>query len=74
MNKKTFALALMFLVATLVLLGLNLRDYLFIGHRVTLFDLLMSALYVAAAGGMVCREFRKKRRRHLSDVDKHRIP
>ncbi len=74
MNKKTFALALAFLVVTLVWLGHNLWGYLLRSHSVTLFDLLVAVLFVAAACGMVCHEFRKKRRRHLSDVDKHHIP
>lgn len=74
MNKKTFALAVAFLVVTLVWMGHNLWGYILRTHCVTLFDLLVAVLFVAAACGMVRNEYRKKRRRHLADVDKNRIP
>lgn len=31
-------------------------------------------MFVAAAAGMVYNEFHKKKRRHLDEVDKHKIP
>lgn len=74
MNKKTFTLAVAFLVVTLVWMGHNLWGYILRTHCVTLFDLLVAVLFVAAACGMVRNEYRKKRRRHLADVDKNRIP
>ncbi len=74
MNKKTFVLAVVFLALTLVWLGHNLWGFLFRSHCVTVFDLFVAVLFVAAGGAMARHEFRKKRRRHLSDVDRHRIP
>lgn len=74
MNKKTFTLALSFLCLTLAWLGVTL--YWFFTRRACIgwFDLLIAMLFVAAAAGMTVHEFRKKKRIHLDEVNKHQIP
>ncbi len=74
MNKKTFAVAVIFLILTLLWLGANL--YWKFAHLKCVggFDLFLGLLFVVAGSAMVCHEFRKKRRRHISEVYKHRIP
>lgn len=74
MNKKTFTLALIFLVTTLIWFGLNLYGAVSHTKCVCKFDLLIGFLFVVAAAGIVHHEFNKKRRKHLADVDKRRIP
>lgn len=74
MNKKTFTLALIFLCVTLVWLGVNI--YWLFARRdcICLFDLAVAVLFVMAAAGMVYNELKKKRRRHLEEVNKFKIP
>lgn len=74
MNKKTFTLALVFLCLTLLWFGLNVYWLIAGGYCVSKFDLFIAVLFVLAGVGMVCNEFKKKKRRHLDDVNKHKIP
>lgn len=74
MNKKTFALAVLFFCATLAWFLLILYWRFVAGHYVNTFDLVVSVLCVIAGSGMVYHEFRKKKRRHLDEVNKHKIP
>ncbi|MCM1151446.1 MAG: hypothetical protein NC209_02255 [Alistipes sp.] len=74
MNKKTFILASMFLCITLVWLGANVYWRAVRPACVSGFDLAVAVLFVAVAAGMTVHEFRKKKRRHLEDVNKHQIP
>lgn len=72
MNKKTFTLALMFLLVTAVWLGVNV--YWALNHQNNVFDLVVALLFVAAGVGMVYNEVKKKRCRHLDEVNRHQIP
>ena len=74
MNKKTFTLAVIFLVLTLVWLGLNVYWKVIHSNCVHVIDFIIGIMFVAAAAGMVYNEFHKKKRRHLDEVDKHKIP
>lgn len=72
MNKKTFTLALIFLVVTLVWLGVNI--YWAFGRQNNMFDMVVALLFVAAGVGMVYNEFHKKKCKHLDEVNKYKIP
>lgn len=72
MNKKAFALAALFLFVTIVWLGVNI--YWMLTHRNTMFDLVVAVLFVLAGVGMVWNEFHKKKRRHLDEVNRFKIP
>lgn len=74
MNKKTFVLALLFLCLTAAWFGISL--YWFFARRayVGWFDLLIALCFVAAGAGMTVHEFRKKKRVHLDEVNRHQIP
>ena len=61
MNKKTFTLALVFFCATVVWLGVNIYW-------------LVAFLFVLAGAGMTWNEYKKKRRRHLDEVNPHKLP
>lgn len=74
MNKKTFAVAVLINWLTIIWLGFNIYWKVSGVKSVCPFDLLLGVVFVAATSAMVHHEFRKKRRRHLSDVDKHHIP
>lgn len=74
MNKKTFSLATLFLLATLVWLGVNIYWLWTDNCSGSVFDLIIALLFVVAASGMVYNETNKKKRRHLADVDKRQIP
>lgn len=74
MNKKTFTLALLFFCATLVWLGISIRWAFTCSHCVTWFDLLIALLFALAGGGMTIHEFRKKKRKHLEEVNRNKIP
>lgn len=74
MNRKTFALALAFFGATLVWLGVCLYWRLTQPAWIGWFDLFIAVLFAAAAGVMVVHEFRKKKRVHLVEADRHQIP
>ncbi|MEG0808407.1 MAG: hypothetical protein RR410_08660 [Alistipes sp.] len=72
MNKKTFSLAGLFLGVTLAWLGLNIY---WAWHRQNcVLDLLIALVFVVAAAAMVYNEFKKKRRKHLDEINKHKIP
>lgn len=74
MNRKTFTLAVIFLVVTILWLGILL--YWMLTHRgsVHIFDLFVSVIFVLAGLGMVYNEAKKKKRRHLEEVKKYKIP
>lgn len=72
MNKKTFTLAMFFLVVTLGWLGVNIYGA-WIGRSCAM-DLIIAVLFCIAAAGMVHNEFNKKKRKHLSEVNKNKIP
>lgn len=74
MNKKTFTLALLFFCATLVWLGITIRWFCIRRHCVSWFDLAVALLFVIAGCGMTVHEFRKKKRTHLEEVNRHKIP
>lgn len=74
MNKKTFTLAVVFLVLTLVWLGTNIYWRVTHSNCVITFDFIVGILFVAAAAGMVYNEYHKKKRKHLDEVDKYKIP
>lgn len=74
MNKKTFTLAVIFLCVTLVWLGVNIYWVLTRNCCVHAFDVAIAVLFVLAGAGMVYNEFKKKKRRHLHEVNKYKIP
>lgn len=74
MNKKTFALALSFFCLTAAWLGISLY-WFFTGRAcVGWFDLLVAVCFVGAGAGMTVHEFRKKKRIHLDEANRHQIP
>jgi len=74
MNKKTFALALSFFCATLVWLGVTLYWCAVRPACIGGLDIAIAVLFVVAGGAMTVHEFRKKKRIHLDEADKHQIP
>ncbi len=72
MNKKTFTLAVIFLIVTLVWFGVNI--YWAMTRQNNVFDMVVALLFVAAGIGMVYNEFNKKKCKHLDEVNKHKIP
>lgn len=74
MNKKTFTLAVIFLVLTILWLGANVYWRITRSNCVNAFDFVVGVLFVLAAAGMVWNEFHKKKRRHLHEVNRHKIP
>lgn len=74
MNKKTFTIAVLFLVATLVWLGVNIYWAVTRTNCVNAFDLIIGVVFVAAGAVMVYNEWKKKKCRHLEEVNKHQIP
>ncbi len=72
MNKKAFVVALIFLFVTLVWLGINIYWTIFSQNCIA--DLLFAILFVLAGLGMVWNESHKKKRRHLDEINKHKIP
>ena len=72
MNKKTFTLAVIFLVVTLVWFGINI--YWALTRQNNVFDMVVALLFVAVGIGMVYNEMKKKRCKHLDEVNKHKIP
>lgn len=69
MNKKTFALALIFFVVTVLYLGFEL--YWFFTSHLPKKELALPVLFVIAASVMVWREFRRKKRKHVEDVKRY---
>ena len=67
MNKKTFTLAVIFLICALGWLGKAFEKKNFL-------QVVVGVLFVAAGVGMVYNEFNKKKCRHLDEVNKHKIP
>jgi len=74
MNKKTFALALLFFGATLVWLGVTLYWCAVRPACIGGFDIAIAVLFALAGAGMTVHEFRKKKRIHLDEADRHQIP
>ena len=74
MNKKTFTLALVFFCATVVWLRVNIYWLVARPACVCLLDLLIAFLFVLAGAGMTWSEYKKKRRRHLDEVNPHKLP
>lgn len=72
MNKKTFAVAVLFFCVSLAWLVVNI--FWTVKHCNTMVDLVISVFFFLAGVGMVYNECKKKKRRHLADVDKTRIP
>lgn len=73
-NKKTFTLAVLFLILALVWLGTNIYWRVTHSNCVSTTDFVIGILFVLAGVGMVYNEFNKKKRRHLDEVNKHKIP
>lgn len=74
MNKKTFTLAVLFLILAVVWLATNVYWYVTRSNCASVLDLLIGVLFVMAGAGMVYNEFNKKKRRHIDEVNKHKIP
>lgn len=72
MNKKTFTVAVIFLLVTLVWLGVNV--FWAFSRQNTFFDLIVAVLFVLAGAGMVYNELHKRKRKHLHEVNKYKIP
>ena len=73
-NTKTFTLAVLFLILALVWLGTNIYWRVTHSNCVSATDFVIGILFVLAGVGMVYNEFNKKKRRHLDEVNKHKIP
>lgn len=71
MNKKTFSLAVIFLCVAVALL---LADFLWFYEKCTAYDWIIAAFLVIAGIWMVWNELHKKKRPHLTEVDKNKIP
>ena len=72
MNKKTFTLALLFLCLTLVWFGINV--YWDITRHLDVYNTLLSLLFVISGAAMTWNEAKKKKRRHIEEVDRTKIP
>lgn len=72
MNKKTFTLALLFLCLTLVWFGINV--YWDITRHLDVYNTLLSLLFVIFGAVMTWNEAKKKKRRHIEEVDRTKIP
>ena len=72
MNKKTFTLALLFLCLTLVWPGINV--YWDITRHLDVYNTLLSLLFVIFGAAMTWNEAKKKKRRHIEEVDRTKIP
>ena len=72
MNKKTFTLALLFLCLTLVWFGVNV--YWDITRHLDVYNTVLSLLFVVFGAAMTWNEVKKKKRRHVEEVDKTKIP
>ena len=71
MNKKTFTVAVIFLIVTLVWLGVNI--FWALSNSNCIFDLVVAVLFVLAGVGMVYNECHKRKRKHLDEVNKYKI-
>ena len=74
MNKKTFVLALALLCTTLAWLGVCLYWRFAEPASIGGFDLAIALFFVAVAAAMTVHEFRKKKRVHLEEANKHQSP
>lgn len=74
MNRKTFALAVSFLCLTLCGFAACIYGFATGTGSVGGFDLMIASVCLVAAACMVVHEGRKKKRKHLADVDKYQIP
>ncbi|WP_418992104.1 hypothetical protein [Alistipes sp.] len=74
MNKKTFTLALLFLLLALAWFGVSIYWAVTRANCVGTFDLVVGAIFVAAGAAMVYNEFCKKKRKHLDEVNRYKIP
>ena len=72
MNKKTFTVAVIFLIVTLVWLGVNI--FWALSNKNCIFDLIVAVLFALAGAGMVYNECHKRKCRHLDEVNRHQIP
>ena len=72
MNKKTFTVAVIFLIVTLVWLGVNI--FWALSNKKCIFDLIVAVLFALAGAGMVYNECHKRKCRHLDEVNRHQIP
>lgn len=72
MNKKTFTLALLFLCLTLVWFGINV--YWDITRHLDVYNTVLSLLFVVFGAAMTWNEAKKKKRRHIEEVNKTQIP
>ena len=70
MNKKTFTVAVIFLIVTLVWLGVNI--FWALSNSNCIFDLVVAVLFVLAGVGMVYNECHKRKRKHLDEVNKYK--
>ncbi len=67
-NKKTATVALIFMLATIMWLTINVVWCLHDGHYA---NLIIPVLFVAAGVAMFYNEFHKKPRKHVEDVKKY---
>lgn len=74
MNKKTFTVALIFLMLAITWLGVTIYWAVTRANCVNAFDLVVGVVFVAAGVAMVYNEFNKKKRRHLEEVNRYKIP
>ena len=72
MNKKTFTVAVIFMIVTLVWLGVNI--FWALSNSNCIFDLVVAVLFVLAGVGMVYNACHKRKRKHLDEVNKYKIP
>lgn len=74
MNKKTFTVALIFLVLAISWFGATIYWAVTRANCVNAFDLVVGVVFVAAGAAMVYNEFNKKKRKHLEEVNRYKIP
>ncbi len=72
MNKKAFALSALFFVVALAWLAINI--YWVVTGQNSFFRLVIPSGLAVAGFVMVYNEGKKKKRRHVCDVDKNIIP
>jgi len=68
MNKKTFAVAFIFLCVTVAWLVINIVWWTST-HKTG--ELFLPVVFVCVAAGMVYRQSKTKQRRHIEDVKRH---
>lgn len=74
MNKKTFTVALIFLLLAITWFGVTIYWAVTRANCVNAFDLVVGVVFVAAGVAMVYNEFNKKKRKHLEEVNRYKIP